>query len=171
MEHFAFVPQAFTRRAVDLGNEVLYSTMDSVEKVVKERLGATSEVDKGLLRLETLLESLVDLRFDQYEAYLHRNVFTLSTDLLPYVKLDHHPDVKSLDALKGQDDVLLKAIEEERKRYQLELERSKAIDAAEERIDRRLEALVLVEQELDALGFGISSDLACESASIPHNLG
>ena len=171
MEHFGFVPQAFTRRAVDLGNEVLYSTMDSVEKVVKERLGATPEVEKGLLRLETLLESLVDLRFDQYEAYLHRNVFTLQTDLLPYVKLDHHPDVGDVDRLKGQDDVLLKAIEEERRRYADELEKSRAVDLAEERIDRRLEALVLVEQELDALGFGISSDLSCESIALLYVSG
>lgn len=48
-EHFGFVPHAFTRRAVDLANEVIYSTMDSIEKVVKERLGDSGEVDKVLL--------------------------------------------------------------------------------------------------------------------------
>lgn len=46
MEHFGFVPQAFSRRASDLSNEVLYSTMDSIEKVVKDRLGSSEDVEK-----------------------------------------------------------------------------------------------------------------------------
>lgn len=46
MEHFGFTPQSFTRRAVDLGNEVIYQAMDSIEKVVKGKLGNSDQVEK-----------------------------------------------------------------------------------------------------------------------------
>lgn len=58
MEHFGFVPQAFSRRASDLANEVLYSTMDSIEKVVKERLGSSENVDKVRWHEELLQREL-----------------------------------------------------------------------------------------------------------------
>jgi hypothetical protein len=107
---------------------------------------------KGLLRLETLLESMVDLRFDQYEAYLHRNVFTIQPSLVPYLKLDHHPSTGLPDSLRGTDEALLKELDEERRSYEQELDEKHCIDLADERIQRRLEALMAMDAELSALG-------------------
>jgi hypothetical protein len=170
MEHFGFTPSAFSRQAVDFANDVIYQAMDSIDKVVRAQLGTSDEVDKvgpavnsarctfidprvqGLLRLETLLESLVDLRFDQYEAYLHRNVFVLQPSLVPYLQLDHHPSTGLPDSLRGTDEALLKDLDEERRLYEHELDEKHCMDLADERIQRRLAALSAAETELAALG-------------------
>ena len=115
---------------------------------------------KSLNKIETLLENFVDVRFDQYEAYLHRNVFTISPPLLPYLRLDHHPPQGLPDSLRGQDESLLKQIEEERKAYEQELDQAQLLDIADERIQRRLQALSVAETELEAFGFGSSRDTA-----------
>jgi hypothetical protein len=44
-EHYGFAPESFTARAVDLANDVIYNTMDQVEKVVHERLGSDDSVE------------------------------------------------------------------------------------------------------------------------------
>lgn len=40
--------------------------------------------------METLLESAIDKHFDLFEIYVLRNTFTLQTELIPYLQLEHH---------------------------------------------------------------------------------
>lgn len=102
--------------------------------------------------METLLESSVDLRFDQYEAYLHRNVFVIQPSLIPFLKLDHHPSTGLLESTRSSDDSLLKELDGERRLYERELDERQCIDLADERIQRRLEALLAMDAELSAFG-------------------
>jgi Mis12 protein len=44
-EHFGFAPESFTARAVDLANDVIYNTMDQIEKVVHDRLGSNDSIE------------------------------------------------------------------------------------------------------------------------------
>lgn len=107
---------------------------------------------------------MIDLRFDQYEAYLHRNVFHLQPELLPYVRLDHHTALSEglQEDLRGSDEALMREIEAERKALEQDIEDDLAIEAASARLGRRLEALAIAEEQLENLGFGISKDTSSE---------
>jgi kinetochore protein Mis12/MTW1 len=49
--------------------------------------------------METLLESAIDKHFDLFEIYVLRNTFTLQTELIPYLALEHHVRISSLDSV------------------------------------------------------------------------
>jgi hypothetical protein len=51
-EHFGFAPESFTARAVDLANDVIYNTMDQIEKVVHDRLGNDDSIELVELHFE-----------------------------------------------------------------------------------------------------------------------
>lgn len=132
--------------------------MDKVEVEVRKQLGDGDVVEHGLHRLETLLESQVDIRFDQYEAYLLRNIFDQSLDpaLLPFLRLAHHPsDGFAPPAANGaavaprDDAALLSEWADEREKAD-EAERSyKDARAASQRVERRLAALDRMLEQLD----------------------
>lgn len=52
--------------------------------------GMKEEVDEGVHKLETLLESNVDRNFDKLEIYVLRNVLSVPGDLVPWVRLGHY---------------------------------------------------------------------------------
>lgn len=114
----------------------------------------------------------MDDNFDKYEAYLHRNVFHLPPDLLPYIKLDHHAEIlgsTAVDQLANSDEKLLLEIESERQALEEEIERSMDIDAAGKRLEGRALALSALENELEEMGWGISRDVPCACMSICLN--
>lgn len=118
-------------------------------------------LDQGLYTLETLLENQIDMRLDQYEAYLHRNVFMVQPDLLPYIKLDHQTESLARDSgvpLEGEDEKLLQQIADERTALNEEMEKHLDLEAASERFNNRALALGAVEEALEELGWGISQD-------------
>ncbi|KAF1986307.1 Mis12-domain-containing protein [Aulographum hederae CBS 113979] len=54
---------------------------------------ARGEIEEGVHKLETLLESNVDRNFDKLEIWVLRNVLTLSGDLVPWVRLGHYENL------------------------------------------------------------------------------
>lgn len=51
---------------------------------------AKQEIEEGLHKLETLLNSTVDKNFDKFEIYVLRNIFSLPPDLLNWMRLKHY---------------------------------------------------------------------------------
>ena len=51
---------------------------------------AKQEIEEGLQKLETLLNSTVDKKFDMFEIYVLRNVLSVPADLAEWVRLKHY---------------------------------------------------------------------------------
>jgi kinetochore protein Mis12/MTW1 len=55
---------------------------------------AKSEIEEGLHKLETLLESNVDRNFDKFEIYVLRGVLHVPDELVPWVRLGHYEGIQ-----------------------------------------------------------------------------
>jgi kinetochore protein Mis12/MTW1 len=51
---------------------------------------AKQEIEEGLHKLETLLESTVDKNFDRFEIYVLRNILSVPEDLAAWIRLSHY---------------------------------------------------------------------------------
>lgn len=51
---------------------------------------AKQEIEEGLHKLETLLNSTVDKNFDKFEIYVLRNILSVPADLVSWVRLGHY---------------------------------------------------------------------------------
>ena len=51
---------------------------------------AKQEIEEGLHKLETLLESTVDKNFDRFEIYVLRNILSVPADLAGWIRLSHY---------------------------------------------------------------------------------
>jgi kinetochore protein Mis12/MTW1 len=51
---------------------------------------AKQEIEEGLHKLETLLESTVDKNFDRFEIYVLRNILSVPGDLAGWIRLSHY---------------------------------------------------------------------------------
>lgn len=51
---------------------------------------AKQEIEEGLHKLETLLESTVDKNFDKFEIYVLRNILSVPDELTPWMRLSHY---------------------------------------------------------------------------------
>jgi len=60
---------------------------------------AKSEIEEGVHKLETLLESNVDKNFDRLELYVLRGPLHVPSELVPWVRLGHY----EVSALELQD--------------------------------------------------------------------
>ncbi|KAG8777544.1 hypothetical protein FRC20_004132 [Serendipita sp. 405] len=98
-ELLGYHPQLLLDELMASMNETMYDGTARVEEFlnnwIEEREEAgedveplRKEVEYGMLALQTLLESYGDLAFDLFEAWSHRNIFTVSPDL-PIVAPHH----------------------------------------------------------------------------------
>lgn len=114
---------------------------------------------QGINRLETLLCSAVDTRFDQAEVYLLRNTFNIPDDLIPYLLLPHHPpdgfppppfpDLPDTD--EKEDDVLLAELRQEIAATNGLREEMLLLDVVQERFDRQVQALKQIKSGLSEI--------------------
>ena len=51
---------------------------------------AAVEIENGVHQLETLLQATVDRNFDKLEIYVLRNVLSVPSDLVAWVRLKHY---------------------------------------------------------------------------------
>lgn len=54
---------------------------------------AKQEIEEGLQKLETLLNSTVDKNFDKFEIYVLRNILSIPSDLTNWVQLQHYQGI------------------------------------------------------------------------------
>jgi kinetochore protein Mis12/MTW1 len=67
-----------------------YSAAGSASEDDPEYPEAKREIEEGLHKLETLLESTVDKNFDRFEIYLLRNILSVPEDLAGWITLSHY---------------------------------------------------------------------------------
>ncbi|GAA5901387.1 hypothetical protein JCM6882_007763 [Rhodosporidiobolus microsporus] len=134
-EHFRFAPETFAKGGMDLANRSMYAATAKVEqslqKLVEDGVDGfeEDEVQRGIYRLETLLEDAIDTQFDLFEIFVLRNTFSFANDLLPYVTLPHQA---ALDpALRASDAPTLEEYEQELEAYEAELQKARELAAAE----------------------------------------
>jgi kinetochore protein Mis12/MTW1 len=108
--------QALIDDIIDMVNNLIYQGVASLENGLfstpPERLGfkaakaeqatgtgeqpeleypdAKQEIEEGLHKLETLLESTVDKNFDKFEIWVLRNVLSVPGDLAKWIRLQHY---------------------------------------------------------------------------------
>ncbi|GAA5848188.1 hypothetical protein JCM9279_000973 [Rhodotorula babjevae] len=134
-EHFRFAPETFAKGGMDLANRTMYTATAQVEQSLQKLIQDgeqgidEDEVQRGVYRLETLLEDAIDTQFDLFEIYVLRNTFTFKDDLLPYLALPHHEHLDP--SLRGADAPALEAYEAELAAYEHELEVERELAAAE----------------------------------------
>lgn len=51
---------------------------------------AKQEIEEGLHKLETLLNSTIDKNFDKFEIYVLRNILSVPAELVNWVRLSHY---------------------------------------------------------------------------------
>jgi len=99
-------------------NEIVFQTVNAIEESLLnadvENLGFTrddkgdidtiarTEIEAGIVQLESLLNATIDRNFDKLEIYTLRNLLTVSNlkedeGLEDWIMLDHYKDIKNAD--------------------------------------------------------------------------
>ncbi|KAF7845681.1 hypothetical protein BT93_L1260 [Corymbia citriodora subsp. variegata] len=107
-EHLEYTPLSLIDDIIDSVNNIIYQGVNSLEiglnSTAPDRLGFESgdeqidrarlEIEEGLHKLETLLNSTVDKNFDKFEIYVLRNILSIPAGVTPYVRLSHYEGLK-----------------------------------------------------------------------------
>ncbi|KIX07305.1 uncharacterized protein Z518_01958 [Rhinocladiella mackenziei CBS 650.93] len=115
-EHLQYTPLSLIDDIINSVNDFVYQGIGSLEtgllSTPPEKLGfkanpkigekgtaetkfpeAKQEIEEGLHKLETLLNSTVDKNFDKFEIYVLRNILSVPTDLVHWVRLSHYENI------------------------------------------------------------------------------
>ncbi|KAM0789395.1 hypothetical protein ACM66B_000223 [Microbotryomycetes sp. NB124-2] len=175
-EQFNWAPETFAKEGMDIANESLYTAAAQLEHslraLAQPRTTGTTDTDnapditlseddvqKGVYRLETLLETSIDKHFDLFEIFVLRNTFNMPADLVPYIVLDHQ---RALDpALRGQDGQAIREYEYELAQYESELKHERELECVLKAWQQRVDS---VENAARDDGFLSGSDLLSSSA-------
>lgn len=141
-EHFGWAPEEFAKQGMDLANVSMYAATEVIEKSLLEKTKPPNnldedEIQKGIYRLETLLESAIDRHFDLYEIYVLRNTFQIPTDLIPYMVLKHQEHID--ESLRDTDSAALEEYETELGLYEEELKKERELECASEYVQGKVE--------------------------------
>ncbi|KAK4703883.1 kinetochore protein Mis12/MTW1, partial [Phenoliferia sp. Uapishka_3] len=141
-EHFGWAPETFAKQGMDLANVSLYAATEAIAASLMEKSGPPhnldeDEIQKGVYRLETLLEDAIDRHFDLYELYVLRNTFKIDTDLLPYLALKHQEHID--ESLKDADAAALEEYETELRLFEEEVQTERELACAAEYVRRKVE--------------------------------
>lgn len=130
-EHLQYTPLSLLDDIINSVNTYIFQGINSLEagltSIPPERLGfratqkrkdeqeqqeysdAKQEIEEGLHKLETLLNSTVDKTFDKFEIYVLRNILAVPSGLTQWIRLCHyegilHPPSKNVPS---PDDIKL----------------------------------------------------------------
>ncbi|ETN46861.1 uncharacterized protein HMPREF1541_01050 [Cyphellophora europaea CBS 101466] len=112
-EHLQYTPLSLIDDIINSVNNFIYQGVGSLEtgllSTPPERLGfkgqkgtddteieypeAKQEIEEGLQKLETLLNSTVDKNFDRFEIYVLRNILCVPSDLTNWIQLQHYQNI------------------------------------------------------------------------------
>ncbi|OAL39035.1 hypothetical protein AYO20_01786 [Fonsecaea nubica] len=115
-EHLQYTPLSLIDDIINSVNNFVYQGVGSLETGLlsthPEKLGfkavktvgddgvedlefpeAKKEIEEGLHKLETLLNSTVDKNFDKFEIYVLRNILSVPTELVNWVQLSHYENI------------------------------------------------------------------------------
>ncbi|KIW88185.1 uncharacterized protein Z519_11296 [Cladophialophora bantiana CBS 173.52] len=115
-EHLQYTPLSLIDDIINSVNNFVYQGVGSLEigllSTPPEKLGfkavkvvndegaeelefpeAKQEIEEGLHKLETLLNSTVDKNFDKFEIYVLRNILSVPSELVNWVQLGHYENI------------------------------------------------------------------------------
>ncbi|KIY02474.1 uncharacterized protein Z520_02613 [Fonsecaea multimorphosa CBS 102226] len=115
-EHLQYTPLSLIDDIINSVNNFVYQGVGSLETGLlttpPEKLGfkavktigddgvqeleypeAKKEIEEGLHKLETLLNSTVDKNFDKFEIYVLRNILSVPAELVNWVQLGHYENI------------------------------------------------------------------------------
>ncbi|KAF4550748.1 Kinetochore protein Mis12-like protein [Elsinoe fawcettii] len=140
-EHFRYTPLTLLDDIINSVNQLVFEAVNQIEESLlnadTETLGFTkeegtsdedfdaiarTEVEAGIVQLESLLNSVIDKNFDKLEIYTLRNLLTVSNvkeeeGLENWIVLDHYRDInESADGAMGE--ATLESFEALRKKVQ-----------------------------------------------------
>ncbi|ORY87487.1 Mis12 protein-domain-containing protein [Leucosporidium creatinivorum] len=159
---FKWAPETFAKGGMDLANTTMYAATRIVDESLQQLAVPPAEgeerpftleedhIQKGIYRLETLLETSIDKHFDLFEIFVLRNTFTVQTDLIPYIALPHQEHID--ESLKGKDEEAINEYEEELRLYEEELQKARELACAEEFVKRKVESVQEKAQEVGYMG-------------------
>lgn len=131
-EHLGYAPISVIDDVINAVNEIMYKCTQLVEDYLTEREHIMvqelknkkelkedddvvmegedqyeipkDEIELGVAKLETLLESSVDRNFDLFELYSLNNILMIPQDLVDegWFKLEHHKDMKLITSTESQ---------------------------------------------------------------------
>ncbi|GAA6064608.1 hypothetical protein JCM10212_007097 [Sporobolomyces blumeae] len=171
-EHFRFAPESFAKGGMDLANASMYAATAKVEqslqRLVDERVEGwgdqEEQVQRGIYRLETLLEHSIDENFDLFEIYVLRNIFTFDNSLIPYLTLPHQATLDQ--SLQHADNDALAEYERELKLYEEEIEKRRQLKVVELFLREKAKRLDAVKEEIGWLSSGDRNPLSARSANL-----
>ena len=102
--------------------------------------GVKEEVEEGVHKLETLLESNVDRNFDKLEIYVLRNVLSVPGDLMPWVRLRHYEGL-DLGPQQQREPRTVEGVQRLRRKVQETRKLNGLLNRAIERNERMLQDL------------------------------
>ncbi|KAK4057333.1 hypothetical protein OIO90_001830 [Microbotryomycetes sp. JL221] len=147
-EHFRWAPETFAKEGMDIANESLYTASSRLEQALqtlvqghtgdnnpsdqsRKTLDFTDDdVQKGVYRLETLLETSIDKHFDLFEIFVLRNTFNVPVDFVPHIILEHQRRIDP--SLQSQDAQTIAEYEEELIKLEIEVTRQRELEGAAE---------------------------------------
>ena len=102
--------------------------------------GVKEEVEEGVHKLETLLESNVDRNFDKLEIYVLRNVLSVPGDLVAWVRLGHYEGL-NLGPQQQRETRSVEGVQRLRRKVQETRKLNGLLNRAIERNERMLQDL------------------------------
>lgn len=167
-EHFRYTPLTLLDDVINTINELVARAVDAAEEgllaadpavlgfaakyAAEDRIpdtdgegrsvyeGVKEEVEEGLHKLETLLESNVDRNFDKLEIYVLRNVLSVPGDLVPWVRLRHYEGL-DLEPRQQQELRTVEGVQRLRRKVQETRKLNGLLNRAIERNERMLQDL------------------------------
>ncbi|KIV99723.1 uncharacterized protein PV09_08653 [Verruconis gallopava] len=102
---------------------------------------ARPEIEEGLHKLETLLESNVDRNFDKFEIYILRGVLNVPEELVPWVRLGHYEGIKLRTKSSQEKAVTAEEVQEMQQKLRQTKKLNRMLEANVRRNDAALKQL------------------------------
>lgn len=173
-EHLTFPPLSLIDDIINTANALLYKSVSAMETLFRSlppEVLPEEEVESGIHKFETLLESAVDRNFDAFELFVLRNVVTVPPELVGWLRLAHHDGIDLTTAAvgpgaEGAEEELDDELARVRKTYAAALRVQEALVRERALVDRQAR---LLEKHAAELAFIETAAKAAEVAPIRDN--
>lgn len=177
-EHFGFPPILLVDDVINLVNEIMYKCTAALEKYLSSKKDTLpkntkkdtkksndkedqlDEIEVGTSKLETLMESSVDINFDLFELYTLRNVLNIPKELVEHgwIRLEHHQDMKVISGIARKNKEVQKAIIKAEKEIKMALWLRKKLVRGIKRARAFKKLLELYKSALSIVGNDVSPE-------------
>ena len=179
-EHLEFAPLTLIDDVINAVNEIMYKGTTAIETYLKEQKQlmkngiftkvTEDEIEIGMGKLESLLESTIDKNFDKFELYCLRNIFNIPKDLIPYIQLSHQQGIE----FKSDNVEQKREFDQQIKNLQLkimqELQLRKILKLQLVKVQKLIKVLIAIDNDFKKIDFASGGGGNEESIRILKNL-